>query len=45
MAKAGRCFVGASEASLYDRSDQSSMEIGDPLGDRFWLSPKKGKRL
>lgn len=24
-------------------SDQSSMDIGDPLGDRFWLSPKKGK--
>ena len=24
-------------------SDQSRMDIGDPLGDRFWLSPKKGK--
>lgn len=24
-------------------SDQSSMDRGDPLGDRFWLSPKKGK--
>lgn len=28
---------------LCNMSDQSSMEIGDPLGDRFWLSPKKGK--
>lgn len=24
-------------------SDQSRMDMGDPLGDRFWLSPKKGK--
>lgn len=21
----------------------SSLDIGDPLGDRFWLSPKKGE--
>jgi len=26
-------------------SDPSSREIGDPLGDRFWLSPKKGKLI
>lgn len=28
---------------LHNMSDQSSRESGDPLGDRFWLSPKKGK--
>lgn len=26
-------------------SVQSWLESGDPLGDRFWLSPKKGKRM
>lgn len=28
---------------LCNMSYQSSMDMGDPLGDRFWLSPKKGK--
>ncbi|XP_056235756.1 plectin isoform X9 [Seriola aureovittata] len=25
-------------------SDQSSMDRGDPIGDRFWLSPRKDER-
>lgn len=28
---------------LHDMSDLSGMDGGDPLGDRFWLSPKKGE--
>lgn len=30
--------------TLFDMFSRSSLDIGDLLGDRFWLSPKKGKR-
>lgn len=39
----GVVFYWSHWGLLYDMSDQSSMDRGDPLGDRFWLSPKKGK--
>lgn len=43
--KSERSYCDLLEAlrPLYNMLDQSSRERGDPLGDRFWLSPRKGK--
>lgn len=41
--RSSRVWIREGAESLHFYSYQSSMDTGDLLGDRFWLSPKKGK--
>lgn len=42
MEAENKVLVSAGATEAFVQSDKSGMDGGDLLGDRFWLSPKKG---